>query len=56
MNVLAVVLNFFLPGVGSIVVGRSGVGVAQLLMFFVGLLLIAIVFLSWVGVLLMLTA
>ena len=56
MRVLALVLNFFLPGVGSIVVGRNGAGVAQLLMFIVGLLLIATVFLTWFGILLILAA
>lgn len=56
MNILAVILNFFLPGVGSFVVGRGGAGVAQLLMFIVGLFLVLTVLLSWIGIFLMLIA
>lgn len=37
MNILAVLLNFFMPGIGSFVVGRGGAGVAQLLIFGIGI-------------------
>jgi TM2 domain-containing membrane protein YozV len=35
--VTALVLNLFLPGVGSLVGGRTGAGVGQLLLFLIGL-------------------
>ncbi len=56
MNILAVILNFFIPGIGSFIVGRGGAGVAQLLMFAVGLFLVLTVLLSWIGIFLMLIA
>ena len=53
MNIVAVLLNFFAPGIGSFVVGRGGAGVAQLLIFIVGLILVVTVFLMPVGFTLM---
>ncbi len=53
MNIVAVLLNFFVPGVGSFFVGRGGAGVAQLLIFLVGLFFVVTVFLLPVGLILM---
>jgi TM2 domain-containing membrane protein YozV len=39
MKALAVILNIFLPGVGSFVVGKAGQGIAQILIFGLGFLL-----------------
>lgn len=40
MKTLAVILNFFVPGVGSFFIGQVGQGIAQLLIWAVGLILI----------------
>jgi TM2 domain-containing membrane protein YozV len=34
----AIVLNFFLPGVGSLVIGKVGQGVTQLILYCLGVL------------------
>lgn len=39
MKVLGIILNLFLPGVGSFVVGKFGQGTGQLLLWGFGLLL-----------------
>jgi TM2 domain-containing membrane protein YozV len=39
MKAVAIILNFFIPGVGSLVIGKTGAGVAQLIIYFVGLFL-----------------
>lgn len=49
MNILAVLVNFFIPGIGSFMVGKGGAGVAQLLIFIIGLFLVFTVFLSAFG-------
>ncbi len=49
MNILAVIVNFFIPGIGSFIVGKGGAGVAQLLLFIVGLFLIVTVLFSLFG-------
>lgn len=38
MKVAAILINFFIPGVGSLVIGKTGSGIAQLIIYFVGLL------------------
>ena len=53
MNMLAVLVNFFLPGIGSFMVGKGGAGVAQLLIFIVGLIMVFTVFLSLFGLMFM---
>ena len=53
MNMLAVLVNFFLPGIGSFMVGKGGAGVAQLLIFIVGLIMVLTVFLSLFGLMFM---
>lgn len=37
MKAVAIILNFFIPGVGSLVIGKTGAGIAQLIIYFVGL-------------------
>ncbi|WP_337846012.1 hypothetical protein [Sphingomonas sp.] len=37
MKAAAIILNFFIPGVGSLIIGRTGAGIAQLIIYFVGL-------------------
>ena len=49
MKVLAVILNILLPGVGSIVVGKIGTGLIQLLLYGIGALLTATWILAIVG-------
>jgi len=53
MNIIAVLVNFFIPGIGSFMVGRGGAGVAQLLLFGMGLLFVVTVFLLPIGLILM---
>lgn len=36
MKIAAILLNFFFPGVGSLVIGKVGIGITQLLLYFVG--------------------
>jgi TM2 domain-containing membrane protein YozV len=38
MTAAAIIINFFLPGVGSLIIGKVGSGIAQLLLYFVGVL------------------
>lgn len=49
MNIVAVIVNFFIPGIGSFMVGKGGAGVAQLLIFIMGLFMVLTVFLSAFG-------
>lgn len=37
MKALSIVLNVFFPGVGTIVAGKAGIGIAQLLLWLFGL-------------------
>ncbi|WP_298921446.1 hypothetical protein [uncultured Roseobacter sp.] len=53
MNILAVILNFFCPGVGSFVVGAGGAGIAQLLIFGTGLFMVMTLIMLPIGVILM---
>ena len=36
MRALAIITNFFVPGLGTLIVGKVGQGIAQLLLFIVG--------------------
>lgn len=38
MKAAGIILNFFIPGVGSLVIGQSGQGIAQLLLYFFGMI------------------
>lgn len=40
MKVVAIIVNFFLPGLGSFFVGKVGQGIAQLILYIIGLILI----------------
>jgi TM2 domain-containing membrane protein YozV len=53
MNIIAVLVNFFIPGIGSFMVGKGGAGVAQLLIFIIGLFMVVTVILSGFGVIFM---
>ncbi len=39
MKALAVILNIFFPGVGSLVLGKVGQGIAQLILYILGVVL-----------------
>lgn len=38
-KIIAILLNFFFPGVGTLVIGKVGTGITQLLLYFGGWLL-----------------
>lgn len=40
MKALAIIINFFIPGLGSFFVGKVGRGIAQLILYFIGWALI----------------
>jgi len=40
MKVLAVIINIFLPGVGTLIVGKIGQGIAQIVLYVIGMLFI----------------
>jgi TM2 domain-containing membrane protein YozV len=52
----AIVLNFFLPGVGSLVIGKVGQGVTQLILYWLGVLFTFTLIGAFVGIPLMLAA
>jgi TM2 domain-containing membrane protein YozV len=52
----AIVLNFFLPGVGSLVIGKVGQGVTQLILYCLGVLFTFTLIGAFVGIPLMLAA
>lgn len=58
MRILAILLNVFIPGVGSFVVGKVGQGIFQILIFGLGLAinLLTLGFGSFIGFPLMLGA
>ncbi len=37
MKVLGVIVNIFLPGIGTLIVGKIGQGIAQIVLYVVGL-------------------
>lgn len=39
MKAAAVIVNFFIPGVGSLIIGKTTEGIVQLILYFLGLLL-----------------
>jgi TM2 domain-containing membrane protein YozV len=39
MKAVGVLVNIFLPGVGTIIVGKAGQGIAQILLYLLGILL-----------------
>lgn len=56
MNGLALVLNIFIPGVGSFVVGKAGQGIGQILLWGIGFFLTLTGILSIFGLPMMLGA
>lgn len=58
MNVIALIANLVFPGVGTIIVGKTGVGIIQLILYILGLIFsftligaivgIPMVFVAWV--------
>lgn len=56
MKAVAIILNFFIPGVGSLVIGKTGAGVIQLIVYFVGLFLTLTLILAIIGAPMMLGA
>ena len=39
MKVLAIIINIFFPGIGTLIVGKIGEGIAQFLIWLVGVIL-----------------
>ena len=42
LKIIAFCVNFFLPGVGTLIMGRIGTGIVQMVLMFVGILTIGI--------------
>jgi len=38
MKIVAIIVNFFIPGLGSLIIGKIGTGIAQLLIYGLGVL------------------
>lgn len=56
MKTVGIILNFFLPGVGTIVIGKAGQGVTQLCLYGLGVLCTATLIGAIIGIPLMLAA
>ena len=56
MNVLALLLNLAIPGIGSFVVGKPGQGIGQILLWGLGLMLTLTAILSIFGIPMMIGA
>lgn len=50
MKAVAIIVNFFIPGVGSFFVGKVGQGIVQLILYIVGMALTVTFILSIVGI------
>jgi len=50
MKVLAIIINIFFPGIGTLIVGKIGEGIAQFLIWLVGVFLTFTVVLSFIGI------
>lgn len=50
MKVLAIIINIFSPGIGTLIVGKIGEGIAQFLIWLVGVFLTFTVVLSFIGI------
>ncbi|TRT92958.1 hypothetical protein [Microcystis aeruginosa] len=50
MKALAIIINIFFPGIGTLIVGKIGEGVAQFLIWLVGVVLTFTVLLSFIGI------
>lgn len=38
MKIVAIIVNFFIPGIGSLIIGKVGTGIAQLAIYGLGVL------------------
>lgn len=56
MKTAGIILNFFLPGVGTIVIGKAGQGVTQLCLYGLGILCTATLIGAIIGIPLLLAA
>lgn len=56
MKTAAIVLNFFLPGVGSLVIGKPGQGITQLILYWLGVVFTFTLIGAFLGIPLMLAA
>ncbi len=50
MNVVGILVNLFFPGVGTLIVGKIGQGVTQLVLFIVGVILNITVIFAVIGI------
>lgn len=50
MKVIAIIINIFFPGVGTLIVGKIGTGVIQLVLSIIAAVMIATGLLSIVGI------
>lgn len=56
MKAAGILLNFFFPGVGSLVIGQSSQGITQLILYVMGLFLTLTLFGAIIGIPMMLAA
>ncbi|MEO1731430.1 MAG: hypothetical protein AAFR64_11895, partial [Pseudomonadota bacterium] len=56
MKIAAVIINFFIPGIGSLIIGKTTEGIIQLLLYFFGLFLTITVLGAIIGAPMMLAA
>ncbi len=50
MKVIGIIVNIFFPGIGTLIVGKVGQGIAQILLFVFGVILNFTVILSIIGI------
>ena len=56
MKAAAVIVNFFIPGVGSLIIGKTTEGIIQLVLYFLGFLLTVTLIGAIIGLPMMLAA
>jgi TM2 domain-containing membrane protein YozV len=56
MKAVAIILNFFFPGVGSLVLGKVGQGITQLILYILGVVFTVTLIGAIVGIPMMLAA
>jgi TM2 domain-containing membrane protein YozV len=50
VKVIGIIVNIFFPGIGTLIVGKVGQGIAQILLFVFGVILNFTVILSIIGI------
>jgi len=50
VKVIGIIVNIFFPGIGTLIVGKVGQGIAQILLFVLGVILNFTVILSIIGI------